>query len=254
MQFSRRAIILGSIIDREALAHVSKWTILCDFDGTISVEDVFDSLLDHYGLPGWRALENDWVAGRIGSRACMQGQVRLLQMRPAELDRHLDALWIDHAFPAFVADARALGVPLRVVSDGLDYAIDHMLENSGVHGLPIVANHLVPPADPSADRGWQLDTQWQAAGCRAGVCKCMVAEQARKAAPKVLLIGDGASDFCVANRVDFVFAKGRLIEHCRALGVPYMPITGFEDARKYLPQLLAGTLQDAGAAPVAQAA
>ena len=27
---------------------LSGWTILCDFDGTISVEDVIDSLLDRY--------------------------------------------------------------------------------------------------------------------------------------------------------------------------------------------------------------
>ena len=99
------------------------WTILCDFDGTIAVEDVIDSLLDRYGRPGWEALELDWRAGRIGSRECMSGQVALLDMSRAELDAHLAGLWIDHAFPGFVAKARELGVPIRVVSDGLDYAI-----------------------------------------------------------------------------------------------------------------------------------
>jgi hypothetical protein len=38
---------------------VSGWTILCDFDGTISVEDVIDSLLDRFGRPGWKVLEQD---------------------------------------------------------------------------------------------------------------------------------------------------------------------------------------------------
>ena len=47
---------------------------------------------------------------------------------------------------------------------------------------------------------------------------------------KTLLIGDGASDFCAADRVDFVFAKHRLIEHCRSAGIPYVPITSFADA------------------------
>ena len=59
---------------------------------------------------------------------------------------------------------------------------------------------------------------------------------------KTLLIGDGASDFCAADRVDFVFAKHRLIEHCRAAGIPYAPITGFEDALDLLPRLLDGSL------------
>ena len=43
------------------------WTILCDFDGTIAVEDVIDSMLVRFGRPGWEALEDDWRAGRIGS-------------------------------------------------------------------------------------------------------------------------------------------------------------------------------------------
>ena len=82
-------------------ACVTAWNILCDFDGTISVEDVIDSLLDRFGRPGWEALEQDWRAGRIGSRECMSGQVALLDVRQEELDAHLDGLWIDHAFPAF---------------------------------------------------------------------------------------------------------------------------------------------------------
>ncbi len=41
-----------------------------------------------------------------------------------------------------------------------------------------------------------------------------------------------------------MFAKHRLIEHCRAAGIPYMPITGFEDALDLLPRLLDGSLAD----------
>ena len=218
---------------------VSGWTILCDFDGTISVEDVIDSLLDRFGRPGWEVLEQDWRAGRIGSRECMAGQVELLQVSRAELDAHLAGMWIDHAFPGFVAKARELGVPIRVVSDGLDYAIQRILARYGLDGLPLAANHLAPAEPP---RQWQLTSPFQAEGCRSGTCKCACVAQAREHGAKTLLIGDGASDFCAADRVDFVFAKHRLIEHCRAAGIPYVPITGFEDALEFLPRLLDGSL------------
>jgi 2,3-diketo-5-methylthio-1-phosphopentane phosphatase len=218
----------------------SGWTILCDFDGTISVEDVIDSLLDRFGRTGWEALEQDWRAGRIGSRECMGGQVALLEMTRAELDTHLAGLWIDHAFPGFVAKARELGVPIRVVSDGLDYAIHSILGRYGLNDLPLAANHLAPATPPQR---WQLTSPFQADGCRSGTCKCACVAQARaEGARKTLLIGDGASDFCAADRVDFVFAKHRLIEHCRAAGIPYVPITGFEDALDMLPALLDGSL------------
>ena len=216
------------------------WTILCDFDGTIAVEDVIESLLDRYGRPGWEHLEREWRAGRIGSRACMSGQVALLDLSREELDRHLAQVRIDHAFPDFVAAARTLGVPLEVVSDGLDYAIDCILRPHGLDDLPVAANHLAPGIPPQR---WQLSSPFQAAGCGSGTCKCARVEHAGAGGErKTLLIGDGASDFCAADRVDFVFAKHRLIEHCRAAGIPYVPITGFEEALAMLPALLDGSL------------
>lgn len=217
---------------------MTSWSILCDFDGTISVEDVIDSLLDRFGRPGWEALEQDWRAGKIGSRECMSGQVSLLDMSRAELDRHLDTLWIDHAFPAFVAKTRELDTPMRIVSDGLDHAIHTILGRYGLDNLPLAANRL----SSISARGWQLSSPYQADGCRSGTCKCACVTQARAGGVKTLLIGDGASDFCAADRVDFVFAKNRLIEHCRAAGIPYVAITGFEDAIELLPELLAGRL------------
>ena len=218
----------------------SDWTILCDFDGTIAVEDVIDSLLARYGHPGWEALELDWRAGRIGSRECMGGQVALLDMTREELDVHLAGLWIDHAFPQFVAKARQLGVPVRVVSDGLDYAISSILARYGLNDLPVAANHLSPATPPQR---WQLSSPFQADGCASGTCKCACVQRAREGGNRrTLLIGDGASDFCAADRVDFVFAKHRLIEHCRAAGINYVPITGFDDALEFLPRLLDGSL------------
>jgi 2-hydroxy-3-keto-5-methylthiopentenyl-1-phosphate phosphatase len=214
------------------------WTILCDFDGTIAIEDVIDSLLERFGRPGWQQLESDWRKGLIGSRECMRGQVALLDVSREELDEHLAAVGIDRGFAAFVALAQDLRIPLRVVSDGLDYAIEHILGRNGLAHLAVSANRL----SAVGDRQWRLDSPHARTGCGAGTCKCAVAEQAAAAPARTLLIGDGASDFCAADRVDFVFAKHRLIEHCRAAGIPYAPIAGFSEAIALLPALLDGRL------------
>ena len=39
------------------------WNILCDFDGTVTPDDVIDGLLERFGRPGWQELEDDWRAG-----------------------------------------------------------------------------------------------------------------------------------------------------------------------------------------------
>jgi len=219
---------------------VTQWTILCDFDGTVSVEDITDSVLERFGRPGWQAIEQAWRRGEIGSHDCMAQQVALLEASREEMDAHLDNMSIDRAFVHFVAAAREAGMPLAIVSDGLDYAIRRILGNNGLGDLPIIANRL----EAVAAREWQLEFPYGNADCRvaAGNCKCSCAGRARTEQRRVLLIGDGASDFCVAGEADLVFAKHRLIEHCRSAGIPYVPITGFADAIDLLPTLLAGEL------------
>lgn len=217
---------------------MSHWTILCDFDGTISVEDITDALLERFARPAWVDIEQAWKRGEIGSRQCMEQQVALIDADRDELDACLDGMRIDPAFAAFVAATRAAGVPLTVLSDGLDHSIRRILARHGLGGLPIVANHLVA----TGPRGWRLEFPWRADDCRSGNCKCTCARQVHAQGRRVLLIGDGASDFCVAGAVDLVFAKHRLVEHCRAAAIAHVPISGFADALELLPALLAGEL------------
>ena len=217
---------------------MSNWTILCDFDGTVSVEDITDSLLERFGRPGWQAIEQAWRRGEIGSHDCMAQQVALLEASREEMNAHLDTMSIDRAFVPFVAAAQDAGMPLTIVSDGLDYAIRRILSSNGLNDLPVIANRL----EAVGANGWKLDFPYGKTGCRSGNCKCSCAAGARAARKRVLLIGDGASDFCVAGEVDLVFAKHRLIEHCRSAAIPYVPITSFVDALDLLPTLIAGRI------------
>jgi len=219
----------------------SGWSILCDFDGTVALDDVVDSLLERYGLAGWETLEQRWRDGQIGSLECMRGQVELLDVGLDELHAYLDSVVIDPAFPGFVARARALGMPIRIVSDGLDYVIRRILARHGLGDLPIVANELLPADVP---RRWRLNAPFAASGCRSATCKCAQVQSGREESSNLcLLVGDGASDFCVAGQADFVFAKDRLIEYCRLKEIPHQPIGGFADAVRFL-----STLTDLGQA------
>jgi 2,3-diketo-5-methylthio-1-phosphopentane phosphatase len=222
---------------------VNRWNILCDFDGTITVEDVTDSLLDRFAPPEWQVLEHRWRNGEIGSAECMAGQVALLDASREEIDAHLASMRIDPAFPQFVEAVLAAGSTLRIVSDGLDYAIRAILSRYRLDGLPVLANRLVQ----DGPRSWKLETPFSDRHCRiaSGNCKCVNAVREHNRRHRVLLIGDGASDFCAAAEADHVFAKHRLIEHCRHAGIPHQSIVGFADAIALLPALLAGTLHTA---------
>ena len=209
--------------------------VLCDFDGTISTSDVTDTLLEAFGKPGWREIEAEWLAGRIGSRVCMQQQIACLDVSREELDEAIDAIGVDEAFAAFVEAIATRGWELTIVSDGLDYAISRILQRHRLPALPFYANRLV-----QVDvRSWKLDSPYADEACSSasGMCKCAFAHRARAVGSKVLMIGDGRSDFCVAGNADMVFAKGSLIAHCFDKSLPHVSISGFADAIRMIPLL-----------------
>ncbi|WP_130470339.1 MtnX-like HAD-IB family phosphatase [Candidatus Magnetaquicoccus inordinatus] len=201
---------------------------LCDFDGTIMPEDVSDALLSRFALPEWQEIETAWRAGTLSARDCMQQQVALLRVALCELDQFVDQRLIDPGFAPFVQQVTARGWQIRIVSDGLDYAIKRVLQRHGLADLPVFANHLQVLADGS----YQLHFPNADPHCRSGsgTCKCAVAAREGGAAQVSILIGDGSSDFCLAHQVQQVWAKDRLLNYCQKQGLPHWPMPDFSAA------------------------
>nr|WP_315465247.1 MtnX-like HAD-IB family phosphatase [uncultured Rhodoferax sp.] len=214
----------------------TEWVVQSDFDGTISLHDVTDSLLQRFGRPGWQALEEAWEAGAIGSRECLTQQIALLDMDTTELDSHLDHVAIDPHFVNFVHMAQRQGVDVQVISDGLDYAIRRTLQTHGLGDLSVVANRLVS----TGPRSWKLETPHTHAACprASGNCKCERLREQKAMHGKVLYIGDGSSDFCVSAKADYVLAKDRLQVHCQQHGIPHATFGDFFDASVHLMMLI----------------
>lgn len=207
------------------------YSIFCDFDGTVSVADVTDVLLDRYALPQWRTIEADWQAGRIGSMECMRRQVELLRCDAAALDALADGVAIDPHFPAFVAACREAAIPVTILSDGLDYVIHRVLARHGLDGLPVRANRL----RRIGERRYALSFPHARPECQtaSGTCKCALMDALRRPGDVAVLIGDGTSDYCAAGEAaDFVFAKGSLLEHCRRLALPHAAYRDFSDIKR----------------------
>ncbi len=213
---------------------MSDWKILCDFDGTIAAEDVTDFLLENFAADSWRVLETQWEAGRIGSQACMSGQVALLDVMPAMLDETVVRIAVDPGFRGFVETARRLSMPLTVVSDGLDRVIEAVLRRQKLADVPIRSSRL----EYRGDGKWRLQFPHAAPDCRssAGTCKCAIAA---RDAHRTLLIGDGRSDFCLAEAADFVFAKDKLLSYCLKHDIAHAAFKDFAGAQRLLERFAA---------------
>jgi 2-hydroxy-3-keto-5-methylthiopentenyl-1-phosphate phosphatase len=213
----------------------SRVRVFVDFDGTISLEDTTDVILERFADPEWRKVEAEWLAGIIGSRECLSRQIDLVHASPDELDSVIEDVPLDPHFPELVALCRGHGVALTVVSDGLDRIVTKMLSRAGID-VPILANRL----EWLGENRWRLAFPYEAGDCRsqAGHCKCRaLAEEANTIR---ILIGDGRSDFCAAETADLVVAKGALAEHCQASGLAYIVFGNFAGATTLIADWIGG--------------
>jgi 2-hydroxy-3-keto-5-methylthiopentenyl-1-phosphate phosphatase len=203
-----------------------------DFDGTVTLRDTTDLLLERFADRAWLEAEEEWVSGKIGSRECLARQVALIKASRSQIVEALEDVEVDPCFPEFVSAARGLGATIEIVSDGFDFSIETILGRYGL-GLPVISNRLIWLGGGR----WRAEWPYSASGCRAmsGVCKCRSAQPGRF----VVHVGDSRSDFCLAGEAGFVLAKGALAAHCKEQGYPHLPIESFADALDWISALRA---------------
>lgn len=202
--------------------------IYCDFDGTITQGDVIDVLLNELADPSWRLIETEWEQGRIGSRECLARQIPLIRGGWQAIEEQLQRIEIDPTFPAFAAWCKTEGLPLWIVSDGLDRVIHTLLARARVTPEAVWANHL----DESPDGKLSIRFPYPSLDgtCRSGVCKCQAFERSGKETLRVV-IGDGHSDWCWAQHAEWVFAKSQLLSYCRAQELACSTFEDFDTIR-----------------------
>lgn len=197
--------------------------IYCDFDGTITIDDMLDTFLERFATTEWLRIEKEWREGNFGSRECLSKQLSGVKLpNLQELQDLVASIKIDPSFANFVQWSRSHDVPISVVSDGIDFLIEAVLKNAGIPSLPIYANQLTSSK--------QLNFPYEKKDCtvKAGLCKCSIAERGNPRATRIF-IGNGLSDLCVAGKADMVFAKSELVGLCREKSIPLVEFKNFDD-------------------------
>lgn len=205
-----------------------KRAVLTDFDGTVSRTDVAEDLLDAFAPPTWRDIEEEHRARKIGTRETIIRQFALVHASREEMLKFVDErVEPDPAFPAFVAYCRRRDVPLEIVSEGLDFYLEHLLKKWGI-SVPVRTNHAsfqereirmsYPYADPTCDL--------------CGTCKLRRVFDFRVQGYQVIYVGDGHSDLCPAIEADVLFAKKELAELCREERLDFIPFDTFSDVQR----------------------
>jgi 2-hydroxy-3-keto-5-methylthiopentenyl-1-phosphate phosphatase len=209
-----------------------KVLVICDFDGTVSRTDVGNGLFNRFTGRGWQAIDDAYCSGEIGSREAYTRVAAILEgdrdrmlafvLREAELDRH---------FPAFRQFCREKALDLIIVSDGLDFYIDAVLQRHNLGDIPVHANRTVfragqPPA---------IEFPWASEDCgRCGTCKRGILRSRRDCYDRIVYVGNGHSDVCPSAEADLVFAKGVLLQTCEERRRSCVPFENFSEVIEFL--------------------
>lgn len=204
--------------------------IVSDFDGTITKVDTLAKFLEDYANPKWLDIENDWRDGKFGSQECLVKQFALVpNLTPKLIDDFLSNVEIDEGFISLCKKAKAKNIPIVVLSDGLDYFINIILEKNGLKFLNVITNHAYFGGKYNTDFIIEFPNDSTNCTNNAGTCKCSIVRDLKKLYKEVIYVGDGASDFCVSKEATTLYAKAGLAEYCKTNKIPHTEYKTYKD-------------------------
>jgi len=212
-----------------------KTMVQCDFDGTITEKDVSFLLLDTFADGNWRQLWKDYVEGRVSVGAFNTKAFAMIKAdRQTLLDFVLTSgkVRIRPGFRELLEYCSRKGLWFVIVSNGLVFYIEAILEDMGIKGIEVFAaqSQFTPGGMVvkyiGAD-GNQMEDGFKEA----------YTELFRRRGYSVVYVGNGLSDIYPARQASYVFAIGDLLKRCREARLECTPFNDLNDVVRGLETL-----------------
>jgi 2,3-diketo-5-methylthio-1-phosphopentane phosphatase len=192
--------------------------------------DVLDDIIKRFSInKNWVAFEKAWKNAKIGSKACLEGQLRSVSITKKELSQYLSQIIVDPHFHKFFAMLKRERIKPVILSDNFTFIIESILRNNGINGIKIYANEL----RFHKDRLIPLFPYTSKRCFRCAHCKKKNLLKKGVRDKIIIYIGDGLSDICPAECSDLVFAKGSLLKYLRKTRRLCLAFSNLEDIENY---------------------
>jgi len=138
------------------------------------------------------------------------------------LDMIREKISVRDGFKDFMEYCQEKNYRFVIVSNGLDFYIDDILERTGFKGVEVHASNTVFGDDGllvmhRGPDGKDLDED----------VKAVYTEYYRNQGYRVIYLGDGRSDVLPASKSHHVFATGSMIGYCNSRNLTCTPFTDF---------------------------
>lgn len=214
--------------------------IFCDFDGTITKNDVWINSLGKFisDKKKFDDICEDFISMKIGTRECNLRQLELVENFSHEkFNSYLDIEEIDIHFKDFINFCNNRNIPVKILSSGLEYYIDYILKREGIEVEYYGCKMVLSEADNKLTCDF-IHTDEYCTLCETCKRNLLINNTNDLDNEISVYIGDGVSDFCVSRFADIVFAKGRLASYCWKNNITYFDFGNFLDIKNKLIKIL----------------
>ena len=205
--------------------HEPGLALLVDFDDTAAAQNVAELLLERFGGDEWREIREGFRRGESNLRTYQEDAFATTEASEEEMQEYVkQKAAFREGFLELVRYCLANDIQMAIASNGLNFYIRALLDRHGLtRSMPVYAvESRGAPGDVDYAYPYATEACW-----KWGNCKCKVLQEYRDKGCRVLFAGDGTSDACAAGRADFVYARSKLLEHCREMGIPHQAFEEF---------------------------
>ena len=204
--------------------------IQCDFDGTITTNNLSILLRQSFAHGNWQKIESDYLHGYLTVEQSNKLQYALIK-EPREKLREFVCQHIElrPGFMEFASYCRDTDIPFVIVSSGLDFYIETVLTKIGMRDLELHCGQTAFGKDGIVVSYTDPEGNIINEGFKKKYLNWL-----KKRDSRVIYIGDGLSDLEAARNADYVFATDHLL---RLLSTDSVACSAFSDFYDLLHQI-----------------
>jgi 2-hydroxy-3-keto-5-methylthiopentenyl-1-phosphate phosphatase len=210
---------------------LSARTLVVDFDGTITEQDLLDTIAQTFGDEEvYREVDEGLDDDSLTLNEVIRREFEPVRAPLGEVrDWVLENVRIRPGFRELVDLARERDWRIVVVSSGFRELIEPVLEREGLGDLELLSNTVDPEPD-----GWKVRFRVSEA-CEVCGQPCKRSTAAALAdGTELVYVGDGYSDRCAAELADVVFARRGLASYLEERGVAFERFEDFHSVARSL--------------------
>ncbi|MCM3573014.1 2-hydroxy-3-keto-5-methylthiopentenyl-1-phosphate phosphatase [Mesobacillus subterraneus] len=202
--------------------------IFCDFDGTVTEKDNIIAIMKEFGSDGWDEIKEAVLDRSISIR---EGVGKMFSLLPVSKKEEIIQFAVQNArirpgFQEFLDFAREEGIPVYIVSGGIDFFLEPIIEPFG----PITGIYC----NGSDFTGETIKIEWpnscdDQCSNDCGCCKPSIMRRIDQRDAYKIVIGDSVTDLEAAKQADFVLARDYLKDKCEEWEIAHRPFETFYD-------------------------